>query len=59
MHKADNMCRIPVTATYTLYKGAEKPVMTSAEYVDIPADTIARFLIEKLGGQIPGIEANR
>ena len=51
----ENICRIPVTATFTSTNGG-KPVMTSADYVDIPTDLIARFLIEKLGGKIPGIE---
>jgi len=50
------MCRIPVTATYTSYND-KPPVLTAAEYVDIPADVIARFLIERLGGEIPGLEA--
>ena len=45
----DNLCRIPVTATFTVYKGSSTPVMTKVEYVDIPADTIARFLLEKFG----------
>ena len=41
------MCRIPVTATYEIING--EAVMISAEWADIPADDIARFLIEKLG----------
>lgn len=45
----DNVCCIPVTATYTVYKGSREPVMTAAEYVDIPASAIAAFLVEKLG----------
>ncbi len=45
----NNICRIPVTATYTVYKGNSEPVMTAAEYVDIPADAIARFLIKRCG----------
>lgn len=45
----DNLCRIPVSATYTFYKGSDTPVMTKAEYADIPADAIARFLLEKFG----------
>lgn len=45
----NDTCRVPVTATYTVYKGSNKPVMTSAEYADIPADAIARFLIERCG----------
>ena len=43
----ENMCRIPVSATFRIIDG--EPVMTSAEYRDIPADVIARFLIEKVG----------
>lgn len=45
----DNICKIPITATFTVVKGSTTPVMTSAEYVDIPADLIARFLLEKCG----------
>lgn len=45
----DSMCRIPVSATYTVMEGSDTPVMTKAEYVDIPADTIARFLLERCG----------
>lgn len=40
-------CRIPVKATYTLENGVMK--RTAAEYKDIPADVIARFLIQKFG----------
>ena len=43
----DDVCRIPVSATVEIIGG--EAVMTSAEYADIPADTIARFLIEKCG----------
>lgn len=45
----DNVCRIPVSATYTVYKGSDMPVMTKAEYADIPASVIARFLLERCG----------
>lgn len=45
----DNICKIPVTATFTVYKGSHEPVMTAAEYVDIPADAIARFLVDRCG----------
>ena len=41
------MCRIPVKATMQYVNG--KMVMTDAVWADIPADTIARFLIEKFG----------
>ena len=45
----ETMCKIPVTATFTVYKGSHEPVMTAAEYVDIPASAIAAFLVEKCG----------
>lgn len=41
------MCRIPVSATYRIVNG--EPVLVDAEYKDIPADVIARFLIQKFG----------
>ena len=43
----DNICRIPITATFTIIDG--KPVMTAAEYAEIDADTIAQFLVERCG----------
>lgn len=43
----DNICKIPVTATFTIIDG--KPVMTAAEYAEISADAIARFLVERCG----------
>lgn len=43
----DNICRIPVRATYSVING--KPVMTAAEYAEVSADTIAKFLVDKLG----------
>lgn len=45
----DNICHIPVRATYTVYKGSSTPVMTAAEYADIPASLIAAYLVDKLG----------
>lgn len=45
----NDICRVPVSATYTVHKGSDRPVLTSAEYADIPADAIARFLIERCG----------
>ncbi len=42
-----NMCRIPITATYRIVNG--EPVRVADEYVDVPADVIARFLLEKFG----------
>lgn len=57
----DNVCRIPVSATYTVYKGSNTPVMTKAEWADIPADAIARFLLERFGADaiFNGGEAGR
>ena len=43
----ENICRIPVTATFSIIDG--KAVMTSAEYADIPAADIARYLVERCG----------
>lgn len=43
----DNICKIPVSATFTIVDG--EAVMTAAEYAEIPADAIARFLVDKLG----------
>ena len=42
-----DICRIPVTATFTIING--EPVMTAAEYADIPAKAIAAYLVNKLG----------
>ena len=41
------MCTIPVEATYRAIDG--EVVRVSAKYVDVPADVIARFLIQKFG----------
>ena len=43
----DNTCRIPVQAT--MQKIGGKYVMVSAEYAEIPADIIARFLLDRSG----------
>ena len=43
----ETMCRIPISATFRIVDG--EAVMTEAEYRDIPADAIARYLIEKVG----------
>lgn len=42
------ICKIPIRATYKIYDDS-KPLLISAEYADIPADDIARFLIRKFG----------
>ena len=41
------MCRIPIRATMQYVNGVM--TMVNAEWADIPADMIARFLIEKFG----------
>lgn len=41
------ICRIPVKATMQYVNG--KMTMVDAEWAKIPADAIARFLIEKFG----------
>jgi hypothetical protein len=41
------MCRIPIRATMQYVNGVM--TMVNAEWADIPADAIARFLIEKFG----------
>lgn len=43
----DGMCRIPVKATFQKIRGEMK--MVAAEWVDIPADAIARFLLQHSG----------
>lgn len=57
----DSMCRIPVSATFTLMKGSDELIMSKAGWADIPADTIARFLLEKFGADaiFSGEEAER
>lgn len=43
----NNMCRVPVKATYRIIDGA--PVMVSAEWADIPAEVIAEMIIRSFG----------
>lgn len=50
----DNMCRIPVRATMVINEDG-KAVMTDAEWADIPADVIAKYIIDHWNGYIPGI----
>lgn len=42
-----DVCRIPVKATFKIID--DEVVMTHAEYEDIPADVIARFLLKHSG----------
>lgn len=41
----DNLITIPISATYRIIEG--EPVMVSAEYREISADAVARFLLER------------
>ena len=43
----NDTCKIPVRATYSIING--EPVMVAAEYAEISADAIAKFLVDKLG----------
>ena len=52
------MCRVPVRATYRVINHGD-PVLVDAEYEDIPAKDIARFLMQRLGGHLPEVEDNR
>lgn len=42
-----NLCRVPVSATYRIVNG--EPVLIEAEYTDIPAPELLRFLLERSG----------
>lgn len=46
-NRKDGMCRIPVKATFQKINGEMK--MVAAEWADIPADAIARFLLQRGG----------
>lgn len=43
----ETMCRIPLSAVITVEDG--KAEIVSAEYQEVPADLVARFLVEKFG----------
>lgn len=43
----NDMCRIPTRVTYSVING--EPIMTAAEYSEVSADAIAKFLVDKLG----------
>jgi hypothetical protein len=47
MAEQDTMCSIPISATFRIIDGV--PIMVEADYRNIPADAIARYLIEKVG----------
>lgn len=41
---SQNVCRVPVVAEYRIADG--RPVMVSAQYAEIPAAELLRFLLE-------------
>lgn len=43
----NDICKIPVRATFRVVDG--ETVMVAAEYADIPADAIARYIVEHCG----------
>lgn len=43
----ETMCKIPLSAVITVQDG--KAEIVSAEYQEVPADLVARFLVEKFG----------
>lgn len=43
----NNMCRIPIHGTMQIING--EPVMIEARYTEIPAEIIARYLVERFG----------
>lgn len=45
-YQSDN-CKVPVSARVEIING--KAVMTDAKYRDIPADIIAKLLLDKFG----------
>ena len=55
MTMQENICMIPVSATFSIING--KAVMVAAEYADIPAEEIARFLVERCGIDAICVEA--
>lgn len=44
------MCRVPLSAVITVQDGEAEIV--SAEYQEVPADLVARFLMEKFGSAV-------
>lgn len=45
--KSKEICSIPVEATYDI--SGDHPVLKDAVYEDIPADAIARFILQRMG----------
>lgn len=57
MKSNKNICHVPVVG-YMVQDGNGHWYMdeSHSQWADIPADTIARFVIRQLGGSIPGID---
>lgn len=49
-------CKIPISARISVVDGIA--TIESAEYVQLPAELIAEFIIKKLGGKVPWEEEN-
>lgn len=48
--REQEMCRIPIRATYRIGPDGEAHMVPEESvFADIPADTIAQFLLEKFG----------
>ena len=47
MNAKDNLCRIPLKAYFEVIDG--KPEIVKADYVDIPAEAIAKFILDRVG----------
>ena len=45
----NDTCRIPVKATYVIDRQTGEITRTAATWADIPADVIAKFLLERCG----------
>lgn len=50
-------CRVPVVAEYRIQNG--KPVMVSAQYADIPAPELLRFMLDRSGMQLQAARYER
>ncbi len=47
MNANDNLCRIPLKAYFEVIDG--KPEIVKADYADIPAEAIAKFILDRVG----------
>ena len=54
MSEAQNTCTVPVIAEYRIKDG--KPVMISAQYAEIEAGALLRFMLDRAGIRTEGGE---